>query len=89
MLRLARREPSAVLFAAQLAALLVYPAMENRAVGRALFSVLGIAFLGLVVLAVRGAPTWTWVAMVVWPAALITLAAVAFGALRREIRDLI
>ena len=60
MLAFARREPSAVLFAAQLAALLAYPAMENREVGRALFSVLGIAFLGLVVLAVRSTPTWTW-----------------------------
>jgi hypothetical protein len=61
VLAFARREPSAVLFAAQLAALLVYPALENREVGRAVFSVLGIAFLGLVVLAVRSSPGWTWV----------------------------
>ena len=50
VLTLARREPSAVLFAAQLAGLLVYPAMEGNQVGQALFSVLGIAILGLVVL---------------------------------------
>jgi hypothetical protein len=61
VLAFARKEPSAVLFFSQLAALLVYPAMEGNDVGRSLFSVLGIAFLGLVVLAVRGSPTWTWV----------------------------
>jgi hypothetical protein len=52
VLRLARREPSAVLLAAQLAGVLLYPFMENSEVGRALFSVFGIAVLGLVVLAV-------------------------------------
>jgi hypothetical protein len=64
VLAFARKEPSAVLFFTQLAALLLYPAMENREAGRAVFSVLGIAFLGLVVLAVRGSPTWTWVGVV-------------------------
>ena len=74
MLRFARREPSAVLFAAQLAALLVYPAMENREVGRALFSVLGMAFLGLVVLAVRSSPGWTWVGVLLAiPASVLLL----------------
>lgn len=47
MLRGAHREPSAWLLAAQLAAVLVYPFMEGS-VGRALFSVLGVAVLGLV-----------------------------------------
>ena len=61
VLTLARREPSAILFAAQLAGLLVYPAMEGNQVGQAFFSVLGIAILGLVVRAVRGSPAWTWV----------------------------
>jgi Ion channel len=74
VLAFARREPSAVLFFTQLAALLVYPAMENRAVGRALFSVLGIAFLGLVVLAVRSSPTWTWVGVLLAiPASVLLL----------------
>jgi Ion channel len=45
---------------AQLASLLVYPFVEGRGVGRSLFSVLGIAILGLVVLAVRGSPAWLW-----------------------------
>jgi hypothetical protein len=74
VLAFARKEPSAVLFFTQLAALLVYPAMESRDVGRALFSVLGIAFLGLVVLAVRGSPTWTWVGVLLAiPASVLLL----------------
>ena len=63
MLRLARREPSALLFAAQLAAVLLYPFMEDSDAGRALFSLAGIAILGLVVLAVRDSPGLTGVAV--------------------------
>jgi Ion channel len=80
VLRFARREPSAVLFCAQLAALLVYPATENRAAGRALFSVLGIAFLGLVVRAVRSTPTWTWLGVLLaLPASALLLVQVVTG----------
>ena len=56
MLTFARRQPSAILLAAQLGALLLYPFMEDSDVGRALFSVFGIAILGLVVLAARSMP---------------------------------
>ena len=63
MLAFARREPSAILLAAQLAGVLLYPFMEGSDVGRALFSVFGIAVLGLVVLAVRSTPGLTWVAL--------------------------
>ena len=56
MLSLVRRQPSAILFAAQLSAVLLYPFMEDSGAGRALFSVFGIAILGLVVLAVRSSP---------------------------------
>ena len=63
MLRFARREPSAILLAMQLAGVLLYPFMEGSDVGRALFSVFGIAVLGLVVLAVRSTPGLTWVAL--------------------------
>jgi hypothetical protein len=59
VLRLARQEPSATLLAAQLASLLLYPFMENSGAGRALFSLLGMAILGLVRLAVRSSPAWT------------------------------
>jgi hypothetical protein len=61
VLRSARREPSAVLLAAQLAGVLLYPAMQGNDVGRSLFSVFGIAILWLVVLAVRSSPGLTWV----------------------------
>jgi Ion channel len=61
VLKFARREPSAVLLAAQLAAVLLYPFMESSDVGRSLFSVFGIAILGLVVMAVRTSPGLTWV----------------------------
>ena len=57
-----RREPSALLLAAQLAAVLVYPFMQGS-VGRSLFSVFGIAILVLVVLAVRSTPGLTWVSI--------------------------
>ena len=59
MLRFAKREPSAILFGAQLAALLVYPFLDDSGAGRAVISALGIAFLGLVVLSVRASPAWT------------------------------
>jgi hypothetical protein len=62
VLTLARREPSAMLLAAQLGGVLLYPFMQGH-VGRALFSVFGIAILILVVLAVRSSPGLTWVAV--------------------------
>ena len=60
MLRIIRRNPSAVLLTAQLGAVLLYPFMETSAAGRALFSVFGIAILVLVVLAARSTPAWSW-----------------------------
>jgi hypothetical protein len=63
VLSIIRREPSALLFAAQLVAVLAYPFMEGSDVGRALFSVFGIAILSLVVLAVRSTPGLTWVSV--------------------------
>ncbi|WP_354698786.1 hypothetical protein DSM112329_04483 [Paraconexibacter sp. AEG42_29] len=61
MFRDAHREPSAILLAAQLVAVLAYPFMEDSDVGRALFSLFGIAILGLVMLAVRDLPAKTWI----------------------------
>jgi hypothetical protein len=60
VLGIARKEPSAVLLAAQLAGVLLYPFMQDEGAGRALFSLFGIAILGLVLLAVRSSPAWTW-----------------------------
>jgi hypothetical protein len=72
--RIARREPSAVLLAAQLTAVLVYPFLEDSDAGRAVFSVLGIAFLGLVLRAVRSSPAHNWVAVVLaLPATVLLL----------------
>jgi hypothetical protein len=73
VLRIARREPSAVLLAVQLIAVLVYPFLEEGAVARALFSVFGIAILGLVVLAVRKTPGLTWVAVLLGGPATVLL----------------
>jgi len=60
VLKIARREPSALLLAGQLLGVLLYPFMTGQ-VGRPVFSVFGIAILSLVVLAVRGTPGITWV----------------------------
>jgi len=73
MRQLARRQPSAILFAVQLGGLLLYPFMEGSDVRRALFSVFGIAVLGLVLLAVRTSPALTWVAVVLGVPATVLL----------------
>jgi len=72
VLSAARRQPSAILLAAQLVAVLLYPFMEGSA-GRALFSVFGIAILGLVVLAVRSSPGLTWVGILLGVPATVLL----------------
>ena len=80
MPRILRREPSAVLLAAQLAGVLLYPFMEGSDIGRALFSVFGIAILGLVVLAVRGSPGRTWFGVLLGvPATILLLIQVVTG----------
>ena len=68
-----RKEPSAFLLFAQLAAVLLYPFLEDSDVGRAVFSVLGIAILGLVLLAVRSTPALTCVAVLLGIPATILL----------------
>jgi hypothetical protein len=73
VLRLARKEPSAILFAVQLAGVLLYPAMEGNRTGRALFSAFGILVLGLVVLAVRASPTLTWLGVLLAAPATVLL----------------
>jgi hypothetical protein len=73
VLRLLRREPSAILFAVQLAGVLLYPVMEGNRAGRALFSAFGIAVLGLVVLAVRASPGLTWLGITLAAPATVLL----------------
>jgi Ion channel len=74
VLELMKRQPSAILLTAQLAAVLIYPFMETSDAGRALFSIFGIAILGLVLVAVRRSPanTWLGVALAV-PATVLLL----------------
>ena len=80
MLAYVKREPSAVLLAGQLLGVLLYPFMESSEVGRALFSVFGIAILGLVVLAVRSTASLTWVAVLIGiPATVLLLIQVVTG----------
>ena len=73
VLAFARREPSAILLGAQLAGVLLYPAMEGSDVGRSLFSVFGIAILGLVVLAVRSTRGLTRVSVLLGAPATVLL----------------
>ena len=73
MVSFARRQPSAILLAAQLLGVLVYPVMEGGDVGRSLFSVFGILILVLVVLAVRATPAFTWFALLLGVPATILL----------------
>jgi hypothetical protein len=81
VLSFVKREPSAVLLAGQLAGVLLYPFMEGSDVGRALFSLFGIAILGLVVLAVRATPSLTWIAVLVGiPATVLLLIQAVTGA---------
>jgi hypothetical protein len=80
VVKFARREPSAVLLAAQLGGVLVYPFMESSDVGRSLFSVFGIAILGLVLLAVRSSPGLTWIGLLLGiPATVLLLAQAVSG----------
>ena len=73
LLSLARREPSAILLATQLIAILVYALTENSSAGRALFSVFGILTLALVLLAVRSSPGPIWAAVLLGIPATILL----------------
>ena len=79
MLSVAKREPSAFLFAGQLLGVLLYPLMTGS-VGRALFSLFGIALLGLVVFAVHDSPGLTGVAIgLALPASVLLLIQVITG----------
>ena len=73
MLGLVKRQPSALLLAAQLTALLVYPFLPDEGVGRAIFSALGILFLGLVLLSVRATAAITWIVVLLGAPATVLL----------------
>jgi len=74
VLRILRKEPSAILLAVQLAAILLYPWMEGNGAGRALFSLVGIVVMALVIIAVRSSPALTWIGFLLGiPAAALLL----------------
>lgn len=72
------KQPSAVLLGVQLLGVLLYPFMDDSAVGRAALSSFGLVVLILAVRTVRATPALTWIAIVIGlPAVLLTILEVA------------
>jgi hypothetical protein len=59
------RHPSALLLTVQMISVLVYPFMEHRALGRAVFETLAILVLALVMRSITWRPVYIWGAAVV------------------------
>lgn len=73
----AGRHPSALLLAVQLLGVLLYPAMENTPLGRALFGSFGILVLALALWVVNRTPSINWVAWcLAVPAVVLSLMAI-------------
>ncbi|HWT24371.1 MAG TPA: ion channel [Solirubrobacteraceae bacterium] len=70
---MAKRQPSALLLAAQLAAVLLYPFVQGSGASRAIVSLLGVLLLGLVLLAVRSTPAHVWFAVLLGVPATVLL----------------
>ena len=64
-LRTAWAHPSAVLLAAQLLGVLLYPFMAESPAGRELLSLFALLVLVLAVRAVRATPAWVWIAVLI------------------------
>ena len=76
---LARRHPSALLLAAQLLSLLLYPWMDNTQEGRLLFGAVALVVIPLAVWVVGSSPSWTGIAWALAvPAIVLTAIAVLF-----------
>ncbi|WMJ70412.1 ion channel [Stenotrophomonas sp. 24(2023)] len=76
-LAIARRHPSAWLLGIQLLAVLLYPALDETAGGRALVGAFGMAVLGLALWVVQRSPLGTWLALLLAiPAVVFSLAGV-------------
>ena len=74
-----RRHPSALLLAAQLLSLLVYPLMDDTQSGRVLFGAVALVVVPLAVWVVRRSAASTWIAwMLALPAIAFSAAAIAF-----------
>jgi hypothetical protein len=75
-----RRTPCAVLLAAQLGGVLLYPFLEDSFTGRQLFALFGLVVLGLTIVAVRATPLLNWVAVLIaLPATALLVVQVANG----------
>lgn len=71
----ARRHPSAFLLAVQLLGVLLYPAMENTDLGRALFGAFGVLVLALALWVVKRSAWSNWIAWcLAIPATVLSLA---------------
>ena len=66
-----RRNPSALLLAAQLVSVLAYPFLDSSALGRAGVGVVGLLVVAAALWAVRRTPALTWVALIVGVPAMI------------------
>jgi len=66
-----RRNPSALLLAAQLFSVLAYPFLDESPVGRAGVGVAGLVVVAAALWAVRRTPALTWVALVVGVPAMV------------------
>ena len=72
-----RRTPCLVLLVVQLAGVVLYPFLDDRYAGRAIFSVFGLLVLGLTIIALRATPLLTWVAaLTAAPAAVLLIVSV-------------
>lgn len=74
-LRTIWHHPSAVLLAAQLLAVVVYPFLGESPTGRGLLSLVSLVVLVLAVRAIRSTPAWTWFSWLLGvPVAVLTVA---------------
>lgn len=77
---LLRRHPSALLLAAQLLSLMLYPLTDSNEAGRVLFGAIGVIAVSLSVWVVDRSPARTWIAqLLAAPAVLLTLCAIALS----------
>ena len=75
---MARRHPSALLLAAQLLSLLVYPLMDDTSNGRVLFGAVALVVVPLAVWVVSSSPSVNWIAwLLALPAMALSAAAIA------------
>ena len=74
---LAKRHPSALLLAAQLLSLLIYPSMDDTSSGRLLFGAVALVVVPLAVWVVNRSPSVRWIAwLLAIPAMGLTMAGV-------------